>query len=314
LLVLVTLFVGDLDVRFLLSILVTAAAPSIVLKSEELVASTSLSAGGVGVTVFLWTEFEVPASVVTVAAHVGVRWSILGRGLDNLLGVELLGDLTIPHRESSVGEVNWGSEAVLLVLGGWDDDTVVVSNILGGSLADLLVGDLAQVLDDLVAVTLLVGLGLVVQGLDELVLVLDGVLGESDSLSVDHSIEEWPSLDVVFVVVLIVGVVFKEIVFLDLLIPDSEISDNLSGVGSFLILRLVFLDLDVDAVSLEVAVPKGSWVVAISGLHSSEDAWLNLVVLGVSKAEGHSLLSDSVLGSTGEPLSGVVLGQTPGNP
>jgi hypothetical protein len=193
-----------------------------------------------------------------------------------------------------------------LICGGWNDDTVVVTDVSGGTFADSLIGDLGQVFDDLVAVTSLVSLSLVVQGLDEFVLVLHGVLSESDSLGVDHGIEEWPFLYIVFIIVLIVGIVFKEVFLLDLLVPDGEISNDFSGVGSFLILRLVFLDLDENAISLKVAVSKSSWVVTISGLHSSEDAWLHLVELGVGQAEGLSFVSDSVLGFASEPfLAGV---------
>jgi hypothetical protein len=70
-LILITFFVSDLWILLLFTVLVTAAAPTVVLKSEELVLSTSLSAGGVGVTVFLWTKSEVSETIITVAAHVG---------------------------------------------------------------------------------------------------------------------------------------------------------------------------------------------------------------------------------------------------
>jgi hypothetical protein len=75
LLVLIALSVSNLRILLLFSVAITAAAPTVVLESEELVFGTSLSSGGVGVSVFLWTELEVSASIITVASHVSVGWT-----------------------------------------------------------------------------------------------------------------------------------------------------------------------------------------------------------------------------------------------
>jgi hypothetical protein len=65
---LVTLGLLDSWVLLILSVSVTAAAPTVVLKSEVLVFSTGCSASVLVVAVFLWTEIEVSASIITVAA------------------------------------------------------------------------------------------------------------------------------------------------------------------------------------------------------------------------------------------------------
>lgn len=160
----------------------------------------------------------------------------------------------------------------------------------------------------------MLGLGLVIQSLDKLVLIFDGVLGESNSLGVDDGIKEWVSLDVVLIVILVIRIIFNEIFLLDLLVPDGEISNDLSGMGRFLIFGLLFFDSDVDTVSTQVLVSQTGWVSTISSLHSSEDAWLNLVELGVLKAECLSDVGDRVLGNSSEPLSGVIFGDTPSDP
>jgi len=97
-------------------------------------------------------------------------------------------------------------------------------------------------------------------------------------------------------------------------VPDGEISNDLSGVGRFLIFGLLFFDSDVDAVDLEIFVTKGCGVHSISGLHSSKDGWSGHVELGVLEVEGLSFMSDRVLGNTTEPLSVSVFRNTPSNP
>jgi hypothetical protein len=150
--------------------------------------------------------------------------------------------------------------------------------------------------------------------LDEFVLILDSVLGESHSLGVDHRVEEWESLDVVFSFSLIIRIIFKEIFLLNLLVPDSEISNDLSGVSLFLILGLVFFNSEMDAIGIQVFISHRSWIVTITGLHGSEDTWLDLIINGVLEAESSTSMGDSILRSANKPLSVVVFGDSPGNP
>jgi len=186
------------------------------------------------------------------------------------------------------------------------------TNVLVVSLlTDGLVADLVHFVHDLLAVASVSGLLVVERGL-QLGSILDCVVSECARADVDRGVNQWVSSDVVFL--FDIGIVFLEILTGDLSAPDGEISDNFGGVSGFFIPRLFFLNSDVDAVGLKVLVPQRSWVVTISGLHSSEDAWSNLVELGVLEAEGLSLVSDRVLGESDEPLSVVVLGHTPGNP
>jgi hypothetical protein len=311
----ITLLVINLLVLFL-SIRVTAAAPTVVLKGEVLESRASSSAGGVGITVFLRTELKVSSGIIFVTSDVSVRWNILsgGSSLGNSICVELFDDLAVPHGEASLAEVNWGSEAELLLLSGWNHDTIVVTDVSRGTSTDFSVGDLAQIFDNLVAVTSLLGLGLIIQSLDEFVLIFDGVLSESNSLGVDDSIKEWVSLDVVLIVILVIRIIFNEIFLLDLLVPDGEISNDLSGVGRFLIFGLLFFDSDVDTVGTQVLISQTGWVITISGLHSSEDTWLDLVELSVLKTESLSYVGDRILGNSGKPLSIAIFGDTPSDP
>jgi len=126
----ITLLIIDLLVLFL-SIRVTAAAPTVVLKGEVLESRAFRSASGVGISVFLWTEFEVSSGIIFVTSDVSVRWNILcgGSSLGNSVCVELLDDLAVPHGEASFAEVNWGSETELLLLSGWNHDTIIVTDV-----------------------------------------------------------------------------------------------------------------------------------------------------------------------------------------
>jgi hypothetical protein len=79
---LVALGLLDSWVLLLLSVRVTAAAPTVVLKSEVLVFSTGCSASVLVVAVFLWTEFEVSSSIVTVAADRCPGWFTISGHID----------------------------------------------------------------------------------------------------------------------------------------------------------------------------------------------------------------------------------------
>jgi hypothetical protein len=167
-----------------------------------------------------------------------------------------------------------------------ESDVLVVS-----TLADSLVADLFHIFDKCCAVTSS-WLPVVETGV-KLGSVLDSIAVEVIGTYLNGSSHKWVSSDVIFL--LNVGVVFLKILTFNLFAPDGEISNDFSGVGSFLILRLLFLNSDVDTVSLQIFEPKCSGVHTISGLHSSEDAWLHLVELGVGQAEGLSFLSNRVL-------------------
>jgi hypothetical protein len=194
------------------------------------------------------------------------------------VAIVLSNDLSIPHAESTSTEINWSSEAVLLIHGRRNNDTIIVTNVSGCSSTDFSVGNFDHIFDNLLTVALLLGASLVVKSLYELVLILDSVLVESNSLGIDDSIEEWEWLDVVSSLGLVIWIILEEIFLFNSLVPDSEVSNNFSSVLGLFISGLLFLNSDVDAVSLEIFVSKASSVTSVSGLHSGKDTWLGLGV------------------------------------
>jgi hypothetical protein len=220
-------------------------------------------------------------------------------------------DLAVPKYLSSVIEIDWESEAVGVVSGRWDHDSGSETNIgsTSGFFADSSIGDLSHLIHLSMAISS--SWGSIVKSLHQLSSVLDSISVEFASLDLDVSIFQWEFFNIFLL--LDIGVIFLEIssVHNFLSVPDSEVSNNLSGVSLFLILGLLFFNSDVDAVGLEIFVTQGSGVYTVHGLHGSEDAWFDLVEFGVSEIESSTFIGDSVLRNSAEPLSVSFLGKTP---
>jgi hypothetical protein len=84
-------------------------------------------------------------------------------------------------------------------------------------------------------------------------------------------------------------------------------------VRHFLILGLLFFNLEINSIIIELGKSHSSSITTISRLHISKDSWLGLVEAWILESDSSPLVSHIILGSSTKPLSSGVFRKTPGN-
>lgn len=120
-------------------------------------------------------------------------------------------------------------------------------------------------------------------------------------LHVHARLFEWESLDtMIFGEVSLHEFSVTKIAVVDGITPESDVTDDFSGVLSFLIFGSFFIDKDGSLGTVESFIPHVSGVHSISGLHSTEETWS--CFSSTSKVELVKLVSDLVWSHSSLPF------------